>query len=173
MAGPTICCIEPSARNHRNAVVHRPQLSPGAAGRASQHESVAAASRLPLDELLQRVQAEAQDWERITLQLPNEHATNVHFTIDRGTGGQPQLRDSLVLDGATGRVSAAEPFSGQSAGRQARLWVRFLHTGEAFGWLGQAIAGAVSLLSLLMVWTGLALAWRRLILPLLRRRGAA
>jgi uncharacterized iron-regulated membrane protein len=48
--------------------------------------------------------------------------------------------------------------------------VRFLHTGEVLGIAGQTIAGLVSLTSLFMVWTGLALAWRRLIVPLYRKK---
>jgi uncharacterized iron-regulated membrane protein len=48
--------------------------------------------------------------------------------------------------------------------------VRFLHTGEALGIVGQTVAGLVSFTSVIMVWTGIALAWRRLVSPLLRRR---
>jgi uncharacterized iron-regulated membrane protein len=50
------------------------------------------------------------------------------------------------------------------------MMLRFLHTGEALGVGGQTLAGIVSLTSTLMVWTGLALAWRRLVSPLLARR---
>jgi uncharacterized iron-regulated membrane protein len=50
--------------------------------------------------------------------------------------------------------------------------VRFLHTGEALGIAGQTIAGLVSLTSTVMVWTGLALAYRRLIAPLFVRKRA-
>lgn len=126
------------------------------------------APRLSLDALLNAAREQTTDWERITLQLPDDTADSVSFAVDYGTGGQPQLRDTLVLDAATG-AARWQPFTDQTPGRQARLWVRFLHTGEAFGLLGQTIAGVVSLLSLLMVWTGFALAWRRLVSPLLRR----
>jgi uncharacterized iron-regulated membrane protein len=47
--------------------------------------------------------------------------------------------------------------------------IRFLHTGEALGLAGQTVAGVVSLTSVVMVWTGLALAYRRLIAPLTNR----
>ena len=66
----------------------------------------------------------------------------------------------------------AGPNLSQSAGQKARSWIRFLHTGEALGIIGQTIAGLVSFTSILMVWTGLALAYRRLVQPLLRRRAA-
>jgi uncharacterized iron-regulated membrane protein len=52
----------------------------------------------------------------------------------------------------------------------ARSWLRFLHTGEALGLIGQAVAGAASAGSLVMIWTGLALAYRRLVAPIFVRR---
>ncbi|HEX6736709.1 MAG TPA: PepSY domain-containing protein, partial [Vicinamibacteria bacterium] len=42
-----------------------------------------------------------------------------------------------------------------------RSWMRWIHTGEAGGWPGQAVAGLASAGGALLVWTGLALAWRR------------
>lgn len=53
-----------------------------------------------------------------------------------------------------------------TSGQRARRIIRFLHTGEVFGLWGQTIAGLVSFAALLMVWTGFALAYRRLIKPL-------
>ena len=97
-------------------------------------------------------------------------APTVRIGVDRGNGGQPQHRHTFVLDAATGAVQAWQPFSSQSTGQKARSWIRFLHTGEALGIVGQTIAGIVSLTSLLMAWTGLALAYRRLIVPLYSRR---
>ena len=48
--------------------------------------------------------------------------------------------------------------------------MRFAHTGEVLGIPGQTIAGAVSAGGAVLVWTGLALAWRRL-RAWLKRRG--
>jgi uncharacterized iron-regulated membrane protein len=145
---------------------------PGGGGErpaASAAEPKPVIEQLPLDALMDNAANQTADWQRITLALPDETAEQVRFTIDRGTGGQPQHRHTLVLNAATGTLSAWEPFQNQTAGRQARLWVRFLHTGEAFGLLGQTIAGFVSATTILMVWTGFALAWRRLISPYFRR----
>lgn len=124
---------------------------------------------LSLDALMASAMQQVSDWNRITMQLPEEADREVRFTVDRGTGGQPQHRHTLVLDSASGSIASWEPFTSQTPGRQARSWVRFLHTGEAFGLPGQTIAGFVSATTLLMVWTGFALAWRRLVAPLLRR----
>ena len=57
----------------------------------------------------------------------------------------------------------------QTAGQRARSWFRFVHTGEQYGVIGQTIAGIASLAACFLVYTGLALAWRRLIRPLFRR----
>jgi uncharacterized iron-regulated membrane protein len=108
------------------------------------------------------------EWRTLTLALPV--AGTARFTIDQGNGGQPQRRHALTLDAATGDVQAFAPFSSQPPGQRARTWIRFLHTGEALGVVGQTVAAVVSATSVIMVWTGLALAWRRLIVPLFRRR---
>ncbi|MGD8340054.1 MAG: PepSY-associated TM helix domain-containing protein [Gammaproteobacteria bacterium] len=126
---------------------------------------------MPLDSLFDRAASQVDDdWQTITVNLPQPGATTVSFAIDQGNGGQPQLRHSLTLDSTSGKVKAWAPFESQTPGRRARSWVRFLHTGEALGIVGQTIAGLVSLTSVIMVWTGLALAYRRLIVPLFRQK---
>jgi uncharacterized iron-regulated membrane protein len=55
------------------------------------------------------------------------------------------------------------------AGQKARTWFRFVHTGEQYGVIGQTIAGIASLAACFLVYTGLALAYRRLIRPVFRR----
>lgn len=67
----------------------------------------------------------------------------------------------LTLDPFTGAVLRKEGFGDLSAGRQVRSWTRFLHTGEALGSIGKAVAGLASAGAALLVWTGFALAWRR------------
>jgi uncharacterized iron-regulated membrane protein len=124
---------------------------------------------LSLDELLAAASGHLEGWRSISMQLPGERDATVQFTIDQGNGGQPQRRHTLALDAYTGKVATWQPFDDLSPGRRARSWVRFLHTGEALGILGQTIAGLVSLTSVIMVWTGLALAYRRLVAPLFKR----
>jgi len=67
----------------------------------------------------------------------------------------------LTLDPFTGAVLRKEGFGDQNLGRQVRSWTRFLHTGEALGFVGKAVAGLASAAAALLVWTGFALAWRR------------
>ena len=123
------------------------------------------------DELFARAVAEAGDWRTLTLTLPGTaNAETVRFGVDRGNGGQPQLRDNLVLETASGVVRGRQPFASQPPGQRTRSWIRFLHTGEALGLAGQVVASLASLASLVMIWTGLALAYRRLVAPIFVRR---
>jgi uncharacterized iron-regulated membrane protein len=129
-----------------------------------------ALDRLGYDALLARAAAHGE-WRTLTLNIPaSPDASSVRIGIDQGNGGQPQRRHTLTLDASSGAVDTYAPFSSQTTGQKARSWIRFLHTGEALGIVGQTVAGLVSFTSILMVWTGLALAYRRLIQPLLRRR---
>jgi uncharacterized iron-regulated membrane protein len=101
------------------------------------------------------------DWNIISLQLSAANAP-LTFNIDRGNGGQPQKRGQLTVDRTTGQVTKWEPFSSNTRGRQLRTILRFAHTGEVLGLPGQTIAGIVSAGGAVLVWTGLALAFRRL-----------
>jgi uncharacterized iron-regulated membrane protein len=51
--------------------------------------------------------------------------------------------------------------------------MRFVHTGEQYGLIGQTLAAIASLAACLLAYTGLALAFRRLVLPALKRRKTA
>jgi uncharacterized iron-regulated membrane protein len=68
----------------------------------------------------------------------------------------------LWADPFTGQILREERWTELSAGRKARSWMRFLHTGEALDAGGQLAAGLASLGAAVLVWTGLALALRRL-----------
>lgn len=104
---------------------------------------------------------QVNDWRSISLQLPTSATAPLTFNIDRGTGGQPQKRAQLVLDRTTGAVTRWEPFSSYTRGRQLRSILRFTHTGEVAGIVGQTIAAIVSLGGAFLAFTGLALAFRR------------
>ncbi len=100
-------------------------------------------------------------WQSLSLRLPAQADAPLPFTIDHGMGGQPQKRATLTLDRKTGEVTRWEGFSGFTPGRQLRSILRFAHTGEVLGFIGQTIAGLVSLGACFLVYTGLALSWRR------------
>lgn len=80
----------------------------------------------------------------------------------------------LVVGAAAGLVVLIMSVTGValSAGRRARSWLRFAHTGEFYGLTGQTIAGLASLGGAFLVYTGLSLALRGLAAWLKRRRAA-
>lgn len=119
------------------------------------------ASLTNLDSAWYAAEQQVSNWNSITLQLPTAAAAQLTFNIDRGNGGQPQKRAQLVLDRATGQVVRWEPFWSYTRGRQLRSILRFAHTGEVAGIVGQTIAGLVSMGGAVLVITGLALAFRR------------
>ena len=106
--------------------------------------------------------ATVTNWRTLAIRLPATPTAPTVVTIDRGTGGQPQYRDTLTLDSQTARVVKWEPFTAQTTGRRWRSYLRFAHTGEVLGLTGQTIAGLVSAGALVLAWTGIALALRRL-----------
>ena len=74
----------------------------------------------------------------------------------------PRRRREPVRREPAGRELRWEPFEAGTAGRRLRSILRFAHTGEVLGLAGQTVAGLVSLGAMVLVWTGLALSWRRL-----------
>ncbi|MEM1434886.1 MAG: PepSY-associated TM helix domain-containing protein [Pseudomonadota bacterium] len=134
-------------------------------------ETAAPMSGVPLAELVAAAVAPYPDWRRVIVHEPNGESADLRIEVDAGNGRQPHRVTTVYLSRVTGAVERVAYFQDRTPGRQARSWIRFLHTGEAFGWPGQTLAGIASVVSLIMVWTGLALAWRRLIRPMLQRRG--
>ena len=123
-----------------------------------------------LSDLMARAERQERGWRTINLRLPSAADASLVFAIDRGDGGQPHLRSTLTLSRA-GEVVTYESFSSQSTGRQLRSIMRFAHTGEVLGVPGQTVAGLVSAGGVVLVWTGIALAWRRF-RAWTKRRGA-
>ena len=115
-----------------------------------------------LDALWQRAERQVPRWVAVSLRMSPRPDDPLTFVIQEPAGWHPAPRAQLVLDASTGEVLKWEPFAGQKLGRQLRAWVRPLHTGEAGGIAGQAVAGATSAGATVLVWTGLSLAWRRL-----------
>lgn len=110
---------------------------------------------------------EAADWYSIWMEASETPGAPVHFYVDRSIGHRPSLAYELTLDGADGAVLEFMRTADFSPGDQARGFVRFLHTGEVFGVVGQTIAGLSSFAACMLVYTGFALAWRRLVQPML------
>lgn len=122
------------------------------------------------DSILAVAKRQDPKWRTISITLPRANAKDVTVAVDAGTGGQPQLRQTLTLDLATAGIIKTAKFDSQTPGRQMRSLLRFAHTGEVFGVWGQTIAGIASLAGVLLVWTGLWLSFRRLAAFVRRRK---
>lgn len=122
-----------------------------------------------LNQLWARAESQVPDWKTLSLRLPEDAGDPVTFTINQGGRGRVDLRAQLTLERESGEVEKWEPYASQSLGRKLRSWARWVHTGEAGGIAGQTLAGLASAGGVVLVWTGVALAWRRLV-PKRRKR---
>lgn len=132
---------------------------------APRREALSSASEASLEGLnaaWARAEGQVPTWQALTLRLPATADAPWTFAIDTARGAiRPDGRSQLTLDRKTGAVVRLETYESQSAGRQLRGWLRFIHTGEAFGLPGQTLAGLASLGGAALVYTGLALSLRR------------
>jgi uncharacterized iron-regulated membrane protein len=163
-----------------------PGTGPGFGGPQIAVEKPAAnATPLTRDALLVAAQNAAPAWNTVTLRLgggrgeagparnqgastetraprENRDGTSRVVVSIKESGTWPRTATTtLTLNPFTGEVLRREGFADQNLGRRVRMWTRFLHTGEALGWAGQLVAGLACAGGLVLVWTGLALAWRR------------
>jgi uncharacterized iron-regulated membrane protein len=135
----------------------------GNRGQARQQEGSAAApapDTTGIDGAYAAALEQVPEWRAVSIRIPTAAQRSMSVTIDEGYGGQPQRRGTLTVTRA-GEVERWETFADLSPGRRLRSWLRFVHTGEYYGLIGQTIAGLVSAGGVVLVWTGLALAVRR------------
>lgn len=115
----------------------------------------------PLDRAVAHAIAAHPDWRQLTLTLPTDRDTVLRIAVAEGNTYRPDQRYTLTFDRTSGAMLAASRYDDLSLSRRIRAWVRFGHTGEVFGVTGQLIATLVTAVGALLVWTGLALTWRR------------
>ncbi|MBM7074515.1 PepSY domain-containing protein [Shewanella sp. 202IG2-18] len=101
------------------------------------------------------------EWKSIQFGISDEPVSIHTYQIDNGNGAEPHKRHTAVFDNATGKIIATQDFDSLSEYSQLRSIIRFLHTGEILGIIGQTIAGLASLLACLLAYTGITLSWRR------------
>jgi uncharacterized iron-regulated membrane protein len=118
------------------------------------------ATSLDLDALQTRAARQVPAWVAITLRLPQRASGPVAVVIQEPPTWHPSPRSVLTLDAATAEVVQWEPFREGNMGRTLRVLFRVLHTGEVGGVLGQLVAGLASAGGAVLVYTGIALAWR-------------
>lgn len=132
---------------------------PRDAGPANQPASLAG-----LEPLLAQARQQIPEWTTLSLRMPQKPGAPFPLMVDRGGRGQVQLRTMLNLDVEHGKVlPSPDDLQQQNLGRRLRMYARFLHTGELFGFIGQTVAALTTISTILLVWTGFALAWRRFV----------
>lgn len=148
----------------------------GAAGRPGGGEgdgpgTLYLAEGASLEATLAAATAHDPAWRRVTLELPLTAGVDVvEAQVDTGPGRREPRKETLRIEQVGASVVEVRRFGDQPRTVRTFLFLRFAHTGEHFGLVGQTIAGLASLAAVFMVYTGLALAWRRLVSPALRRR---
>lgn len=120
-----------------------------------------ATGTIGLDGQLALIAREAPDWESMRVMLPSKAAPTTRVRIVQGEGLLPYRMANLTVDGDTGAVTQWRRYQDGNPVQKARTWGRWLHTGEAFGVVGQTVAGLASAGGVILVWTGVALSWRR------------
>ncbi len=128
---------------------------------ANQNQTAEQSFVLPenIGELWTRAENQSQNRKSISLRLPISN--DAVFTIDEGKYWNKFGRSTLTLNTQTGDISKWESYGEQNSGRQLRSWVRFTHTGETGGIIGQIIGFVACIGGAFLVWTGLSLALRR------------
>ncbi|MCF7688093.1 MAG: PepSY domain-containing protein [Cephaloticoccus sp.] len=147
---------------------------PGATTPAVNFPTPLAGTRpLGLDAILASAQDESPEWEQITLILggnrnsrqtepePPQGPRAVTVTVKTSGSWPRTATTTLQFNPYTAEILQRESFNDLSPGHRLRTWTRFLHTGEALGWVGQLLTGLASLGGCFLGYTGFALVWRR------------
>jgi len=125
-----------------------------------------------LESLVARAERQVPTWRTMIIRLPPRPGGPVAFSMSDREHWNSYARSTLTLDGRTGADVRWEPYAATSRGQKVRGWMRFAHTGELGGLAGEAVAGLASAGGAFLVYTGLALALRRLAAWRARRRAA-
>jgi uncharacterized iron-regulated membrane protein len=113
-----------------------------------------------LDRAFAIARAQMPTWSSISMRSGQGPLT---FTLTDAQSWNAFARSQLTIDAASGTVQRWQPYDETSRGQKVRGWFRFAHTGELFGWPGQLLAGVACAGGVVLVWTGLSLAIRRLL----------
>jgi uncharacterized iron-regulated membrane protein len=135
-----------------------PREGPGGRNRGGKPEVVPLTG---LDRAVAAAQSRYPDWQSLMVRLPSSAKAPVSISVTDSHRGRPDRRLQLNFQLTTGELVSEEKFSDHNLGRQLRLWSRWVHTGEAGGFLGQTLAGLAAFSGAVLVWTGLAMSWQR------------
>jgi len=133
----------------------------------SQKAIPAETPRLTLDELRDLADRELTGWTRLDLfpaPGPNsENQTGTTRLVAKAPGWGPAFFPVVLqVHPYSGEILDTHSWDDLSRGTRLLAWNRWLHKGEAFGRVGQIIAGLACVVMLVLIYTGWALAIRRL-----------
>ena len=120
--------------------------------------------------MLLQAQGRLPTWGTMIVRLPPKPGGPVAVAMSDRNYWNSFARSTSTFDGATGATLRWEPYSQASRGQKLRGWMRYAHTGELGGRIGEAAAGLASAGGAFLVWTGVALALRRFAAWRSRRR---
>lgn len=124
-----------------------------------------------LQQAFDAAKATDDSWTTINLIVPPQpDSPTVRVLVNNGAGYLPEQRTTVIYDRIDQSVVDTNGYDEMSSAQKARMWMRFVHTGEQYGLIGSTIVGLATLAACFLVYTGFALSYRRLIQPLLRRR---
>jgi uncharacterized iron-regulated membrane protein len=112
------------------------------------------------DALFAAASAKSVGWKSISIRYPQKPGGSFTASVLENSRWHPAARSMLTFD-SSGKELKWEPFSEANWGKKLRFYTKVLHTGQAFGLVGQIVAFLGSAGGVFLVWTGFALSWRR------------
>ncbi|MGC4030375.1 MAG: PepSY-associated TM helix domain-containing protein [Tepidisphaeraceae bacterium] len=98
-----------------------------------------------------------------------ENPNGVSLTVSYTAANSPLDRETLTFDRQSGELLSKQTFGDQPIGRRVRSLIVPIHRGEILGVTGMTIAALSSFAALVLVYTGFALSYRRLVRPVLAK----
>ena len=123
--------------------------------------------RLTLDELRDQADRELTGWTRLDIfpatDPKSENKTGTTSLVAKTPGWGPSFFPVVLqVHPYSGEILDTHSWDDLSRGTRLLAWNRWLHKGEALGRIGQIIAGLACIVMLVLIYTGWALAIRRL-----------
>lgn len=98
------------------------------------------------------------NWEMLSVKFAKGY---VNISIDEPTVAGLYGKSQMSFDAESGQESFWEPYESLTTARKVRAAMHPVHTGEAGGFFGQLLVASATLVSVLLVWTGFAMSYRR------------
>lgn len=146
----------------------RPEGESGEGGRRR-----AAIAIKNLDAAVEVAKQAVPGWQTLSVELATDDTKPVVASVTDAGRGRPDRWVKLTIDRESLAITEREGFEKKTTGAQMRQIVRWLHTGEFGGVFGQVIAALTSAATIVLCYTGFALAWRRLAGMIKKRKAKA